>query len=109
MRPPIVSGMSTLTRRTSQYTLTIPAPAHADADLHAALDALVAASVALVTGSYLTRGPSPTLSLAYRATDDDAATGLALRTLAAYGAADPEQARLHTGYGISRRDFDVVA
>jgi hypothetical protein len=105
-----MTRQQTQARRTSQYTLTIPAPEHADADLHAALDALIGSSTALVTGCYLTRDalPRPTLSVAYRATDDDAATGLALRTLASYGAADPADANLHTGYGISRRDFPVA-
>lgn len=103
--------MPTTARRTSQYTLTIPAPQHADADLHAALDALLAATAAsdlIVTGSWITRGSRPRLSVSYRAADDDTASALAYGILAEYGAAEPAEATMHTGYGSHRRDFDLA-
>jgi hypothetical protein len=101
--------MSTGTaRRTSQYTLTVPAPEHADADLQAALDALVAAvAPETVTGSYMTRTLRPTLSVAWRATSDINARVGAILVCKAYGV-DPETAHLHTGYGMHRRDFAVI-
>jgi hypothetical protein len=100
-------------RRTSQYTLTIPAPEHADADLQAALDALVAAvAPETVTGSYLTRPArpgygTPTLSVAWRASSDLNARVGAVLICKAYGT-DPETGHLHTGYGMHRRDFPVI-
>lgn len=101
----------TLTRRTSQYTLTVPAPEHADADVHAALSALIGAAADTglsTTGSWFTRGPRPTLSVSWRCADDDTAAALAFQVLAAYGAAEPADANLHTGYGIHRRDFGLA-
>lgn len=104
--------MTATARRTSQFTLTVPADP--GTDLHDALDALIAAvkTAGVCTGSYFTRPARagfgcPTLSVAYRAADDDTAAALAYGILAAYGAAEPAQARLHTGYGAHRRDFPI--
>lgn len=101
--------MTTHSRRTSQYALTVPAPEHTDADLNAASRALAAATTAqglIVTGAWST--DRATLSVSYRAADDDTALALAHGILAAYGT-DPADAHMHTGYGISRRDFPVTA
>lgn len=98
-------------RRSSQYTLTIPAPEHADADLQAALDALTAAVTPTVQGSYITRATphaNPTLSVAWRSVSDEHARAEARDVLAAYAAALDTAAHLHTGYGIHRRDFPVI-
>lgn len=96
-------------RRTSQFTLTIPAPEHADADLHYALDSFIYSTLQtglVPTGSWISRGPR-TLSVSYRAADDDTAAALAFGILAEYAAADPADAHLHTGYGMHRRDFPL--
>lgn len=99
-------------RRTSSFTLTVPAPEHTDADLFAALTALVQAAqdtgVEVCDSAYHRHPSGPTLSVSYRVADDDTASALAFQVLAAYGAAEPAQAHMHTGYGIHRRDFPLA-
>lgn len=91
----------TLARRTSQYTLTVGAPDHADADLYAALDALVQAAGGGVTGSWYARGEQPTLSVSVRLPDDETARAWVETTLQAHGSAVAVE--VFTGYGIHRR------
>lgn len=101
--------MPTTARRTSNYTLHVPAP-DPNADVHAALDALIYAAqitgVEVSDSTFTRTSAGPVLSVSYRVADDDTAAALGFQVLAAYGT-DPAEAWLHTGYGIHRRTFPL--